>query len=257
MADLAMPARRRRYHMNDRAVQDEIIRYLADARARTQSRCAAPLSAGEAPKEARFAHFLARRYYRDRLARSFRYSRRFQKQTGRIAEEIVDKDDFNHFLRECVMGSLESSRLVGELALAHLMTAQPPGPWWAAQLEYEYCYFLQAGTSERASHADRPTPSVSAVCRRLEWALPEMLSRLRRGEAIGGGLHHQVALIFSRTAEGRIYVVEAGAALESVFLMTDGVRSAGEIAEASALSVEQARQALENLKAIGAVQGLG
>ncbi len=240
--------------MTDRAVQDEIIRYLADATARSRSQFPTHVSASEASKAARFAHFLARRYYRDRLSRSFRYSHRFSKQTGRTAEEVVDKTEFDQFLRECVMGSLRSSRAVGEMARAHLMAAPPPGPWWPELLEYEYCYFLQAATSERASHADRPAPAVSAVCRRFEWALPKILPSLRAGEPVDDRFRHEVILLFSRTTTARIYVVEMEAALASVFHATNAVRSVREIAELSGMSVDQARQALEALRGIGAVQ---
>ncbi len=241
--------------MTDRAVQDEIIRYLADATARSQSQFPTHVSASEAPKAARFAHFLARRYYRDRLGRSFRYSHGFRKQTRRTAEEVVDRAEFEPFLRECVMGSLQSSRSVGEIARAHLMAAPPPGPWWPELLEYEYCYFLQAATSERASHADRPAPAVSAVCRRFEWALPKVLPFLRAGEPVDDRFRHEVLLLFSRTTTARICVVEVEEALASVFRATNAVHSVGEIAELSGMSIEEARHGLEALRGIGAVQG--
>ena len=124
--------------MSDRAVQDEIIRYLAYATARTQSQFGTQISANEAPKAARFAHFLARRYYRDRLARSFRYSHRLRSDTGRTAGQVVDGRDFDPFLRECVIGSLASARTVGQMALAHLSVVPPPRPWWKELLDYEY-----------------------------------------------------------------------------------------------------------------------
>ncbi|MFZ3210779.1 MAG: hypothetical protein WA188_04635, partial [Terriglobales bacterium] len=140
--------------MSDRAVQDEVIRYLADANVRAQVPHGAPISAGEAAKAAQFAHFLARRYYRDRLARSFRYSHRLRKQTGRIAEEVVDGAEFDRFLSQCVMSSLESAQRVGEMARAHLTLAPPPAAWWPDLLDYEYAYFLQAATAERGASGD-------------------------------------------------------------------------------------------------------
>jgi len=240
--------------MSDRAVQDEVIRYLADANVRAQGSRGAPFSAGEATKAARFAHFLARRYYRDRLARSFRYSHRFGKQTGRIAEEVVDGAEFDRFLSDCVMGSLESAQRVGGMARAHLSTAPAPAAWWPDLLDYEYAYFLQAATAERGASGDQPSPGVSAVCRRFAWALPEMLPRLRAGEAIGDDLRREVTLLFSRTHAGRIYVVEVEPEVERVFRATDGHRTANEIAEATGVPAEQARVMLASLASIGAVQ---
>jgi len=239
--------------MSDRAVQDEVIRYLADAHVRAQKPRATAISAGEAVKAAQFAHFLARRYYRDRLARSFRYSHRFRRQTGRIAEEVVDAEEFDRFLRQCVMGSLESARRVGEMARAHLDGAPAPGPWWPELLGYEYAYFLQTATAERGASLDRPSPGVSAVCRRFSWALPEMLPRMRSGEAIGDDLRREVTLLFSRTREGRIYVVEVQLQLENIFLAVDGSRTPEQIAAAAGVADKQARQALVVLNTIGAV----
>jgi hypothetical protein len=247
-----MQARRRRYNMSDRAVQDEVIRYLADGKVRVQR--GAPISAREAGKAAQFAHFLARRYYRDRLARSFRYSHRFRTQTGRVAEEVVDYAEFDRFLIECVMGSLESARRVGEMARAYLTALPSPGAWWPDLLEYEYAYFLQAATAEREESPQRPSPGVSAVCWRFTWALPEMLPRLRAGEAIDDDLRREVTLLFSRTHAGRIYVVEVEPTMERVFCATNGHRTVEEIAEAVGVPPNQARALLASLESIGAVQ---
>jgi len=240
--------------MSDRAVQDEVIRYLADANVRAQGSHGGPISVGEAAKAAQFAHFLARRYYRDRLARSFRYSHRFRKPTGRIAEEVVDGKEFDQFLADCVMGSLESAQRVGKMACAHLSTAPASGAWWPDLLDYEYAYFLQAATAECGASGDRPAPGLSAVCRRFAWALPEMLPRLRSGEAISDDLRREATLLFSRTHSGRIYVVEIEPEVESVFRATDGHRTVDEIAEAAGVPAEQAHSMLASLAGIGAVQ---
>jgi hypothetical protein len=240
--------------MSDRTAQDEVIRYLADANVRAQGPHAALISAGEAARAAQFAHFLARRYYRDRLARSSRYSHRFRKQTGRIAEEVVDGAEFDHFLTECVMASLESAQRVGEMARSHLGEALAPAAWWPDLLDYEYAYFLQAATAERGANGHRPSPGVSAVCRRFAWALPEMLPRLRAGEAIADDLRRKATLLFSRTNAGRIYVVEVEPTMESVFRAADGRRTMDEIAEATGVTAEQAQAMLASLADIGAVQ---
>jgi hypothetical protein len=239
--------------MSDRAVQDEVIRYLADAKVRTQ-KPHWPICAGEAPKASRFAHFLARRYYRDRLARSFGYSYRLRGQTGRIAEEVVDTGQFDLFLNECALGSLGSARWVGRIARSHLSAASEPGPWWRDLLDYEYAYFLQAATAERGASTDHPSPGVSAVCRQFAWALPEMLPRLRSGGAITNELRIEVTLMFSRTHTGRIYVVEIDATMERIFRAADGTRSREEIASWAGTRLQSTHRALEALAAIGAIQ---
>src|SRR5258705_4312767 len=113
------PAGRRRYHgrliiptmsksassKSDRDLQDDVIRYLADAAARNKNSPGLPLSPEQAKRAGKFGRFLARRYYRDRLARSFRYSRLFTPTIGRNAEQVVDGEAFQTFLNEWAMGS--------------------------------------------------------------------------------------------------------------------------------------------------------
>ena len=239
--------------MSDRAVQDEVIRYLADASVRGQA--SAPIPAGEAAKAARFAHFLARRYYRDRLARSFRYSHRFFRQTGRTAERVADRAEFSEFLTECRMGSLESAQRVGEMARVHLAAASSD-PWWPDLLDYEYCYFLQAATAEHGIAAEQPSRGLSAVCRRFAWSLPQMLPRIRAGELIGDDRQRETTLLFSRTHAGRIYVVEVESALEDIFRAVDGRRTVEQIADAAGVSTATARAMLALLANIGAVEFL-
>jgi hypothetical protein len=68
-------------------------------------------------------------------------------------------------------------------------------------------------TAERGTSLDRPSPGVSALCRRFGWALPELLPRLRAGEATGDDLRREATLLFSRTHAGRIYVAEQARAM--------------------------------------------
>src|SRR5256886_11182558 len=97
---------------SDRDLQDDVIRYLADAGTRNKNSSGLPLSPEQAKRAGKFARFLARRYYRDRLARSLRYSRMFSSALGRTAEQVVDGEFFQDFLNECVMGSLEGAERV-------------------------------------------------------------------------------------------------------------------------------------------------
>jgi hypothetical protein len=239
--------------MSDRAVQDEVIRYLADAGARASGSPA--VNVGEAVKAGQFANFLARRYYRDRIGRSFRYSHRFRAEIGGTAVQLVDSNDFDRFLSECVLGSLASARRVAEMARTFLSEVRGPAPWWPALVDYECAYFLQAATSERSPASNAPLRGTSAVCARFEWDLPELVRRLRSGEPAEGELRRPVTLLFSRTHAGRIYVVEVEEGMERVFLACDGVRSLDQIATAAGVSVDVARQAIGALAEIGAIIG--
>ena len=242
--------------MNDRALQDELIRYLSDAALRRAERFPASLklAGGEAERANKFARFLARRYYRDRLLRSFRYSRAFADKTGRRAEEVCDLPECESFLDDCVLGSLASARRAGELAAAHLAPGQALFPWWHDLIAYESAHLLQTATTERAQSGPHHQRSPSAICLRFDWALPEMLPRLRKGEVVGEEFHRGVTLLFSRTHMGKIYVVELDESTAGVFRAVDSSRTVEEVAESAGVTVQQAEEALSNLARIGAIE---
>ncbi|MGH9508414.1 MAG: hypothetical protein ACRD2Q_05825 [Terriglobales bacterium] len=240
--------------MSDRALQDELIRYLSDAGVRSHPPETLPLAREEAGKAGRFANFLARRYYRDRLGRSFRYTRPFQPQTGRLAEEIVDSPQFNSFLEQCVLGSFAAARQVGEMAVVHLDTAPHPGPWWRDLVEYEYAYFLQTATSEPASRTRRHTRGASAFSQTFSWFLPEVLERLRSGQPVGDDLRRECTLLFSRTHLGKIFVVELEKDSAAVFRSTNGFRTPEQIASTASVPLEAVVPLLGLFAEIGAVE---
>ena len=238
---------------SDRDLQDEVIRYLADARARNENSAEIPLSPEQARRAEKFGRFLARRYYRDRLARSFRYSRLFASAIGRSAEQVVDRESFQDFLTECVMGSLEASQRVGQMAVTYLCNVQQPGAWWEELLAYEQAFFLQAATAEPEPRTDSPRRGCSAVCRAFCWNLPEILGRLKSKQNIGDDLKKDVLLLFSRTAGGKIYVVEIEESSELVWRHTDGFRSVHQIAAIVSLPVKSVQDTLQALSQIGAL----
>ena len=240
--------------VSDRALQDELIRYLSDARERAHPGEKLPLPPAEAAKAQRFAHFLARRYYRDRLVRSFRYTRRFAPQIGRVAEDIVEGAQFAAFLGQCILGSFAAARQVGEMAVVYLDAAEHPGPWWRDLVEYEYAYFLQTATSERAARTRRHTRGASAFCQTFSWFLPEVLERLRSGQPVSGDLRRECTLLFSRTHLGRVFVVEVEKDAAAVFRSTNGFRTPEQIASTASVPIEQVAPLLEQFEEIGAVE---
>src|SRR5258708_7277608 len=104
--------------MESRAAQDEIIRYLTDPKLRRAGSPELHLEIEEAAKAERFARFLARRYYRDRLQRSFKYSPHVV--SGARANAIVESTAFDAIIGEEVSGSLAAAQRVGALAVDHL-----------------------------------------------------------------------------------------------------------------------------------------
>jgi hypothetical protein len=247
--------------MGDRDLQDEVIRYLTDARLRATPSDALPLPPQEADKAGRFAMFLARRYYRDRMQRSFRYSALFAKQTQRRAEDSVEGDAFAQIARDSVLGSLNAAQRAGQMAAAYLtdwhrqstVPSYNIGAWWKSLLEYEYLHFLQTATSEVARTTGLPQRGVSAVCNQFEWFMPELLARLREAKPVGDDLRREVTLLFARTHTGKIYVMETDRAAEAVFRAISGNRKLEEIASAAGLGCEDTKRILQSLVEIGAV----
>jgi len=233
--------------LSDRERQDEVIRYLADARVRQSHTHTAPIAAEEAEKAGKFARFLARRYYRDRLHRSCRYSFLIAPQAA--AEQVVDSAEFDAFLDQCALGSLESAVVVRDLALQRLGEIAAPGAWWREVLVYQGAFFLQAATSGRGDAKEMPRRGHSAVCLDFDWAIPQVLDRLKRGAAVDDSLRRPATLVFSRTAEGRIYVMEADAAAAAVF---KALKPGIDVERIAGIPATVARETLASLAAIGA-----
>lgn len=236
----------------DRELQDEIIRCLTDA----SSQRAAILNPNEAEKAQRFSRFLARRYYRDRLHRAFRYSRNavnddFQ---PRI-ETIVDSAEFDTFLSRCVLGSLASSQAVGEMAITRLLPAKAPGPWWPELLQYEFAFFVQLATSEIEAPVNTRGLGVakSTIVREFSWKMPALQESLKSGQLPAEDLRGRTVLLFSRTQHGKVYVAELDHAAASVLHAVNGQRDFVEIAKDAAISETHAQQILASLSEIGAV----
>src|SRR5256885_3330990 len=126
-------------HMTDRDVQDEIIRYLTEPLGRTSAALA--LAPEQAVRAGHFAQFLARRYYRDRLGRSFRYSAMLVNGKDCRATEVVETEEFSHIVASEAMGSLAAAQQIGALSVQHLARVKDEA-WWPALLEYERAHFL-------------------------------------------------------------------------------------------------------------------
>ncbi|HZQ93049.1 MAG TPA: hypothetical protein VFA60_14750 [Terriglobales bacterium] len=238
----------------DRDVQDEIIRYLADGEFRAQGSANLPLTPADAQKAERFARFLIRRYYRDRLARGFRTSRLLAEHYGRLPEETVDQPGFGPLLETGVLGSFLTSRIVAQLAKQHLMAHIPElGPWWWDMLRYDIAYFMQLATSDPGAPSQLPRRGTSAMTAELDWYLPQVVGSLRARQEPTPEMERKWSLLFSRTHGGRVYVMEIDSDALSLFEAVDGKRARQEIIHASGVRPSIAEPMLADLERIGAV----
>lgn len=232
----------------DRDRQDQIIRYLSDASARSAAISREFLDAEQASRAARFSRFLARRYYRDRLNRGFRYSARL----GYEVAALANAAEFDAILDTCILGSFATATKVGDLACAYLTTLRTE-VWWRELLEYERAFFLQLATSEVTPPASVPRRNVSAICREFQVPISEVITNLRSGAEVADNLQSKAKLLFSRTNHGKIYVAEVDETTARVFEEVDGTKSAGEIAENCALRQDEALRILTTFSEIGSI----
>jgi len=235
----------------DRELHDRVIRFLTDADVRSGHRAEDLLDGAELDRAERFSRFLARRYYRDRLMRGFRYSRLVVPQSP--AHAVVDSSEFEVILGVCVLGSLATAESVGELAIRSLLYHPPEHSWWTDLLEYERAFFLQLATSENRMGTAVPQKNVSAILRSFSSSMPELLAALSSSVPKDHRKTGEATLLFSRTHQGRIYVAEVDSNTAAVFGAIDGHRTADEIAALCSLSREENRRILATLSNIGSV----
>jgi len=196
----------------------------------------------------------ARDFYLERLREAFHHTARFAGQTQRTADQIVDTPEFDAILREGKPGSLDAARRIGEMVVVHLDRApNAPAPWWRDLCLYERGWFLQTATTDAGTATNRPRRGVSALSTVFTWNMPKLLEALQTGATATDALKRQTTLLFSRGAEGKIYVVEIGGNIEKVFRFTNGMRTIPQIAEAAGVSEAEARKTLEALAKIGAI----
>jgi len=237
-------------HPTDRALQDQIIEFLTDASARSEAKDLEFLDANEVARAERFSRFLARRYYRDRLHRGFRYSTALL--GSEAAAKLVDTVNFNPILESCTLGSLATASMVGKLAVSELR-ARGSDEWWTELLDYEFAFFMQLATSERTPGGRFFRNAISTLIHEFQFAIPELLESLKKAKVSTNVVRKPTTLLFSRTHHGRIYVVELDATARAVVRAVNGSRHAAEIAECADLGQKETERILADLVRISAV----
>ena len=236
--------------LSDRELHDRLIHYLTDANLRSSGPSTDFLDETQAERAERFSRFLARRYYRDRLHRGFRYSPNLLESAR--ATDVVDTPQFDPVLSGCVLGSLATAKAVGYLALSSLRSLRRD-EWWSELLEYEFAFFLQLATLEVSRAAGSAQLGLSTIVREFQFRIPHILQHLKSWDTPVTDVRGSTVLLFSRTPHGKIYVVELAATAAAVVRAVDGKRANAEIAQAAGIDVEEAIRILAELSSINAV----
>src|SRR3989442_11390114 len=141
------PLLERRSHpgspVNDRALQDDVIRALADAPYRASAEWR-ERGLADAGRVERFARFLARHFYHERIVHFFKYSRALARVTARWPEAVLRQPGFDALLSTVVLGERATARAVARLGLAYV--AGEEGPYHRDFLRYhEAMLVVEAG----------------------------------------------------------------------------------------------------------------
>ena len=252
--------------MSDRAVQDTVIRALADAPYRASREWRA-LALTDPTRLERFARFLARHFYHERLVHFFKYSRALARVTGRRPEAVLTSGGFDALLPTAVLGSRATARAVAALAVDHV---QPAGArqsisYLGDLLQYEQAMMVveagprvwrDAGKGERGREEGvAPELVEGTVLLDLAYDLPAVLPRLLQPwtEVPQAPLQH-VKLLVARSPHGRVTVARADTAVASVVALADGRKTLPELAREAGFSSDDLEATLASLADLGAVR---
>ena len=249
----------------DRALQDDVIRALADAPYRASPRWR-HRNLADPDRVERYARFLARHFYYERIVQFFKYSRALARITGRAPEAVCKGDAFDLLLPSVVLGSRETAQAVARLVVAHVGAARAPIAYLADLLRYEEAMMLvEAGP--RIWRDDRPTEGAGGPARhapekvegtallQLDFDLPAILPKLLQPwTEVPQAAARPTQLLVARSPHGRVAVARSDAGIAAVVQLADGKRTLEQLAAGAGLPVETLEATLQGLVELGAVR---
>ena len=252
--------------MSDREIQDSVIRALADAPYRA-SREWRGLALADPTRLERFARFLARHFYYERVVHFFKYSRALAQVTGRRPEAVLHSAGFDALLSTAVLGSRATARAVAALAVHHVRPAGAAQsiPYLDDLLAYEEAMMVaeagprvwrDAGKGEGGRGKGVPPELVEGtVLLDLAYDLPSALPKLLQPwTEVPRAAPQRVKLLIARSPHGRVTVARADAAVASVVELADGRKTLPELARAAGLRSDDLEATLAGLADLGAVR---
>jgi len=249
--------------VNDRALQDDVIRALADAPYRASAEWRGRELA-DAGRVERFARFLARHFYHERIVHFFKYSRALARVTARWPEAVLRQPGFDALLSNAVLGERATARAVARLVIAYV--AGEEVPYHGDLLRYqEAMMVVEAGPrvwrdtsrgDDRATVAPPPPELVEGTeLLELEYDLPSVLPQLLQPWTTPPDApRRKTSLIVARSRHGRVAVARASDAIASVVRFADGARTVDDLARAAGLRPGEIAATLRDLTEIGAVR---
>jgi len=252
--------------VSDRALQDHVIRALADApyRASTEWRRRA---LADPERVERYARFLARHFYYERIVHFFKYSRALARATGRRPEAVLNQPGFDALLPTVVLGSRASAQAVARLVADHVAGSEAPIPYLADLLRYEEAMMVvEAGPRvwrDDPEQADenggrgtgQPEKVEGTVLLELAYDLPAVLpGLLQPWTSVPECTPRHTQLLVARSPHGRVAVARGTDVVAAVLELADGRRTLGELAAGAGLEVAELEDTLQGLVDLGAVR---
>ena len=258
---------------SDRALQDEVIRALADAPYRASADWRRR-GLADPDRVERYARFLARHFYYERIVHFFKYSRALARVTGRAPEAVLTFPAFDALLPTLVLGSRETAAAVSRLVTGHVAASRVLIPYMADLLRYEEAMMLvEAGPrvwrdSDGGGGAGspkgvpggpgeryRPETVEGTVLLELAFDLPAVLPKLLQPWMdVPQAPERPTRLLVARSPHGRVGVAKSDESVAAVIGLADGKRTLEELAAGARLQAAELRQTLQGLVDLGAVR---
>jgi len=248
---------------SDRALQDSLIRLLADAPFRdalmhvdegvaygglTAGQVEA-IRAGDLRRVDRFGKFLARQYYHERIWHFHKYSRALSHWTGRSPEGFLLTPAFANLLPNIIIGSRTTARDLARLVQAYMSDARGAPPYATDLVRYENAQLIaESGPRPPASAPPRARPQLATIINpeasilRFTYDLPAIFKPLL---ALAEAEHFpehppdaplaELTLVFVRSPRGRVTVLRWTDTIESLTAYLDGERPLSDAIDAATL----------------------
>ncbi len=243
--------------MSDRGVQDLVIRALADAPFRDSAEWRGR-DLADPDRVERFARFLARHFYFERIVHFFKYSRALARVTGRYPEAILRRPGFDALLPTAVLGGRETARAVAGLVVEYVRDAGRAVRYHIDLLRYQEAMMLvEAGPRAWTSSGTGAAPETveGTLLLELDYDLPVVLPKLLRPWTLVPEAPRRAArLLVARSRHGRVAVARADEAVASVVQLADGTKTLDDLARAAGLRPAELAATLQDLTEIGAVR---
>jgi hypothetical protein len=250
---------------SDRALQDDVIRALADAPYRASADWRRR-GLADPDRLERYARFLARHFYYERIVHFFKYSRALTRVTGRAPEAVLRSPAFDALLPTLVLGRRETATAVARLVTAHVAAGGAPVPYLADLLRYEEAMMVvEAGP--RVWRDGPPTEGAGSreryvlekvegtVLLELAFDLPAVLPKLLLPWTdLPQAPSRRTKLLVARSPHGRVAVARSDESVAAMIELADGKRTLEELAAGTGLQVVELRQTLQGLVDLGAVR---